>query len=468
MKSKNRSFGSVFFSVLGMILLALIITAVVLFLVVRAKMADAELRLDDVVGYAHLAPDSRTQHLSFSPDAKMTLTFDKSDLWYFLYRYYDGEEWLGKTNETLSRQHLELTGLGMDISEDGIIFDVEMYHRNTRLAFSVLCKVSCAEGVITVRPSDLIVLGHKISLSRFTSTKLAKALNITKQNMALTYTPELTFIREIETISLGDGTFSLTGEMSTEFLEQNVISSQRIMIMRFTQKECCYAGPVIDDYCDDPMVCYATLLPLLQDDPGLYTEFLDQFFTLKTPRFLELDSKNEGIVYRWFPQFKEDYTQVSFDVRERYELSFKILKSIAQYSSDAFAAKKTFAIANGELTYKKAPFAFDSFYGGNYWTYCAIIDLENARPCLYIRSTVGYGSYLPVSKLIDSEGSLSAPVVPDLGYAPGILVRGADGFPYVLAFTGGDEFEAMVLNEEYFQQLMSCESFPVADIRPNT
>ncbi len=466
MKSKNRSFGSVFFSVLGLILLVLIITAVVLFFVVRAKMADAELRLDDVVSYAHSAPDNRTQHLSFSPDAKMTLTFDKSDLWYFLYRYYDGDEWLEKTNETLSGLHLELTGIGMDLSEDGIVFDVEMYHRNTRLAFSVLCKVSCAEGVITARPTDLIILGHKVSLSRFTSTKLAKALKITKQNMALTYTPELTFIREIETISLGDGTLSLTGEMATEFLEQNVISSQRIMVMRFSQRDCCYAAPVLADYCDDPAVCYATLLPLLQNDPGLYTEFLDQFFSLKTPKFLELERKNEGILYRWFPQYREDYTQISFDVRERYELYLSLLSSIAQYTSDSFAAKKTFAIANGDLFYKKAPFSFDSFYGGNYGAYRSVIDLENARPCLYIRSTVGYGSYLPVSKLIDSEASLSAPVVPDLGYAPGILVRGADGFPYVLAFTGGEEFEAIVLDEDRFRELMSSEVFPVVDIRP--
>ena len=468
MKSNNRSFGSVFFSVLGLILLALILTAVVLFFVCRAKMADAELHLDDIAAFAHSEPDRRTQHLSFSPDARMTVTFDKSDLWYFLYRYYEGEKWLEDTNNTLSELHLALTGLGMEISEDGIIFDVEMVHRNTRLAFRVACKVSFADGVITVRPNDLIVLGHKISLSRFTSTKLAKLLHITKQNIAFTYDPELTFLKQIETISLGDGTLSLTGEMATEYLEQNVISALRIMVMRFSQRDCCYAAPVLADYCDDPRICFATLLPLLQDDPGIFTEFLDQFFTLKTPKFLELESKNEGILYRWFPQYREDYTQISFEVREEYEVSCKILKSIALYSSEAFSAKKTFSVLNGALTYKKAPFAFDSFYGYNFGTYRSIIDFENARPCLYIRSTVGYGSYPPVSRLIDSEVSLSAPVVPDLGYAPGILVRGADGFPYVLAFTGGEEFEAMVLEEEYFRQLMDCEVFPVADIRPNT
>ena len=86
MKSNNRSFGSVFFSVLGLILLALILTAVVLFFVCRAKMADAELHLDDIAAFAHSEPDRRAQHLSFSPDARMTVTFDKSDLWYFLYR----------------------------------------------------------------------------------------------------------------------------------------------------------------------------------------------------------------------------------------------------------------------------------------------------------------------------------------------------------------------------------------------
>ena len=121
MKSNNKSFGHVFFTVLGLILLTLIITAAILFFVCRAKMAGAELHLDDVLRYAQSEPDSRTQHLSFSADAKMTLTLDKSDIWYFLYRYY-GEDWLRDTNETLSTLHLELTGLGLDINEDGMTF----------------------------------------------------------------------------------------------------------------------------------------------------------------------------------------------------------------------------------------------------------------------------------------------------------------------------------------------------------
>ena len=464
MSSNNKSFGHTFFSVLGLVLLAVIITVVVLFFVCRSKMANAQLNLDDIIRYSQSEPDSKTQHLSFSPDAKITITLDKSDIWYFLYRYY-GEKWMQDTNEALSALHMELTGLGMNIEEDGIIFDVEMYHKNTRLAFSVSCKASCADNVITVRPTDIIVLGHRISLARFTSTKLAKLLRITKQNMAFTYTPELTFMKGIETIALGDGTLSLTGEMATEYLQQNVISSLRIMIMRFAQKECCYIAPVLENYCDDPQICYSSLLPYLQADPAVYTIFLNQFFSLKTPKFFELDKKNEGIIYRWFPDFKEDYTESSFDVRENYELSSKILKSAASYTSNAFTAKNI-SIAKGKLKYNKTAFSLESFYGGNYGMYCSVMDLENSRPCLYIRSTVGYGSYPPVSRIVDSQKSLSADVVMEYGYAPGILLRGADNFPYVLAFTGGEDYEAIVLEEGYFHELMETESFPVVDIRP--
>ena len=130
MKSDNKSFGHTFFTVLGLIILAIIITSFILFFVCRAEMANAELHLDDILSYAQSEPDGRTQHLSFSPDAKMTITLDKSDIWFFLYRYY-GEKWLDDTNETLSTLNLKLTGLGMDIDEDGIIFDVEMYHKKT-------------------------------------------------------------------------------------------------------------------------------------------------------------------------------------------------------------------------------------------------------------------------------------------------------------------------------------------------
>ena len=465
MKSDNKSFGHTFFTVLGLIILAIIITSFILFFVCRAKMANAELHLDDILSYAQSEPDGRTQHLSFSPDAKMTITLDKSDIWFFLYRYY-GEKWLDDTNETLSTLNLKLTGLGMDIDEDGIIFDVEMYHKKTRLAFSVSCKASCADDVITVRPTDLIVLGHRVSLARFTSTKLAKLLRITKQNMAFTYTPELTFIKGINTISLGNGTLSLTGEMATDYLEQNVISSLRIMIMRFAQKECCYIAPVLENYCDDPLVCYSSLLPYLQADPSVFTIFLDQYFSLKSPKFFELEKKNEGIIYRWFPEFKEDYTEASFGVRESYELSYKVLKSAADYTSSAFTVRNI-SITKGKLKYKKSAFSFDSFYGGNYGMYCSIMDLENSRPCLYIRSTVGYGSYPPVSKIIDSKKSLSTTdIEAEFGYAPGILLRGADNYPYVLAFTGGEDYEAIVLDEAYFHELMETEAFPVVDIRP--
>ncbi len=464
MKSNNKSFGHVFFTVLGLILLTLIITAAVLFFVCRAKMAGAELHLDDVLRYAQSESDSRTQHLSFSADAKMTLTLDKSDIWYFLYRYY-GEDWLRDTNETLSTLHLELTGLGLDINEDGMTFDVEMYHKKTRLAFSVYCKAYCSDNVITVRPTHLIILGHRVSLARFTSTKLAKLLRITKENIAFTYTPQLTFMKEIETVALGDGTLSLTGEMTTDYLEQNVISSLRIMVMRFAQKECCYIGPVLNDYCSDPVICYSSLLPYLQADPTVFTVFLRQFFALKSPKFFELEKKNESIIYRWFPDFKDDYTDESFEAKENYEIACKILKSAADYTSSSFTAKN-FSIAKGKLKYKKSAFKLESFYGGNYGKYCAIMDLENSRPCLYIRSTVGYGDFPAISKIIDSKKSLStAGVELELGYAPGLLLRGADNFPYVLAFTGGENYEAMVLDEGYFHELMETEAFPVVDLR---
>ena len=72
-----------------------------------------------------------------------------------------------------------------------------------------------------------------------------------------------------------------------------------------------------------------------------------------------------------------------------------------------------------------------------------------------------------ISKIIDSKKSLSTTdIEAEFGYAPGILLRGADNYPYVLAFTGGEDYEAIVLDEAYFHELMETEAFPVVDIRP--
>ena len=463
-KKKKKSFGHVLFSVIGWLLLAIVLALVAAVFLIRDRLAKEPLVLDDIHACAETASTGSAAHLSFDADANMTVIFDKNDLWYFLLHYY-GENWMEEKNESLSAVHLRLTGLGLELSEqDGIVLNVEASFYKSRLAFRVPCRMTFADGTLTVRPVDVVILGHAISVNRLVSSRLARLLQIKKEDLFFTYTPELTYLESIDRVHIGDGTISLTGKLSTAWLEQSVISSSRIAVMRLMQESCRYIGPVLDLYTSDPSGCYDPLLPVVQAEPGIFTRFLSEYYTLIPSASRGLAEKNEGMLWRWYPEFQSDFTADSFQVREDYEICFKILKSISSKVSSIFSGKSV-TVRKGQLLYKNNPFSLESVFAENYRMYSAYFDLENSRVCFYLRFLYGYPAYTALSKLIDGEDSVSSPPEKGMSYAPALLLRGSDGFPYLLAFTGNDEFEIREIDEELYFSLHTTELVPVADLR---
>ena len=463
-EKKKKSFGHVLFSVIGWLLLAALLVLVAAFFLIRDRLAKEPLVLDDIRACAETASTGSARHLSFDADANMTVVFDKNDLWYFLLHYY-GEDWMEKKNEAYSAVHLRLTGFGLELSEeDGIVLNVEAALFKSRLAFRVPCRMTFADGTLTVRPVDVVVLGHSISVNRLTSSRLARLLQITKEDLSFTYTPDLTYLQSIDRVHIGDGTVSFTGNLATDWLEQNVISSSRITVMRLMQESGRYVGPVLDRYAADPPGCYEPLLPVLQAEPGVFTRFLSEYYALVPSASRGLAEKNEGMLWRWYPDFQNDFTSDSFQMREDYEICFKILKSISSKMSAPFS-RKSITVKKGELFYKNAPFSLESVFTDNYGMYSAYFDLENSRFCFYLRFPYGYPDYPPLSKLIDTADSISSPPEKGISYAPSLLLRGADGFPYLLAFTGGDGYEIREIDEALYHTLLTSEVVPVADLR---
>ena len=464
MKKKKKSFGHVLFSVIGWLLLAIVLALVAAVFLIRDKLAKEPLVLDDIRACAETVSTGSASHLSFDADSDMTVVFDKNDLWYFLLHYY-GENWMEEKNESLSAVHLRLTGFGLELSEEeGIILNVEASFFKSRLAFRVPCRMSFADGTLTVRPVDVVILGHAISVNRLASSRLAGLLQIKKEDLYFTYTPELTYLQSIDWVHIGNGTVSFTGKLATDWLEQNVISSSRITVMRRMQESGRYVGPVLERYASDPLNCYEPLLPVLQAEPGIFTRFLSEYYALVPSASHGLTEKNEGMLWRWYPDFQNDFTADSFQMREDYEICFKILKSISSKMSDPFS-RRSITVKKGELLYKNSPFTLESVFTDNYGMYSAYFDLENSRFCFYLRFPYGYPDYPPLSKLIDGTESVSSPPEKGISYAPALLLRGADGFPYLLAFTGKDDYEIREIDEALYHTLFTSEAVPVADLR---
>jgi hypothetical protein len=234
--------------------------------------------------------------------------------------------------------------------------------------------------------------------------------------------------------------------------------------MRLMQEDCRYIGPVLDRYLSDPAGCYEPLLPVLQAEPGIFTEFLSEYYTLIPSASRGHAEINEGMLVCWVPDFLDDFTSDVFQVREDYELCFKILKSISSRASTLLSGR-SLTVRKGQLLYKNNPVSLESVFSEYYGTYSAYFDLENSRLCFYLRFPYGYPAYSPLSKLIDEEASVSSPPEKGISYAPSLLLRGADGFPYLLAFTGKDDYEIREIDEALYFALHSSEAVPVADLR---
>ena len=463
-RKKKHSFGHHLFSAIGWLLLAAILALIAGFFLLRDRMSKEKLVLDDIAVCADTPSTGSARHLSFNSAGDMTLSFDKNDLWYFLRNYY-GTDWLEQTNASLAAGHLTLTGMGLELTQEtGIVLNVEADWLGNRLAFRVPCKMTFVDGTLTVRPVELLILEHSVDLNRLLSSRLARLFHITKEELRFSYTPELTFLERIESITVVDGAVRLTGPLATGWLDQSIISSQRIRIMSFLQRDCRYIGPVLSRYAGEPIRCFDPVLPVMESDPAVFTSLLDQFYALIPSASHNLPEKNEGMLWRWYPDYQTDYTAESFRVREDYEVCFKILKSISSHVSSSFTARNV-SVRKGQLLYRNTPFTPESFFGDNYGMYSRYFDLEQSRFCFYLRFPYGYPDCPVTSKLLDSQDALTEVPEKDLSYAPALLLRGTDGHPYVLAFTGGEEYEICELAEEAFYNYTTAEKIPLVDLR---
>ena len=456
-EKKKKSVAGIIFSIIGFLILAAIVAAVAAIFIFKAKLAKQEIVIDDFSEYAVSTPAPEGEHLSFSPDAEMTFLFDKSDVCWFLDREF-GSEWLDKQNETLSKYKIRLNGIGIEIKDEGIDINVEAYLSKTRIPFTVQCETGFNDESLWLEPKSVKVLNKTLPIEKIPFYGLLKT-----ESLNWSYTPSLTYIEKISGFKTDSGKVCITGPMETQYLNQTSILGVRLRIMRAMLKNGCYIAPILENYSNDPKVCFATILPTLQDNPEVFCEMLRQYFSIRVEesvKHLWDNENNNFMMSRWFVYDWETYKSDNEAAKTDYDLAFKMMGSISEYTFEEYMAKRI-SVRNGELLYKNEPLTMQALYDKNYDMYNRLLDMESVRFCFSIESDEAECAFPPLSRLVDKTESLSAETDLSVHASPALLYRGEDGCAYIYVCYGGWE----LVDEAVFEELMSTELVPILDRR---
>ena len=434
-EKKERGFFRKLFGAIGVIILIVLIAAVSLSAYILISMKRDPVVSRSIQDYMGSQPDASFRHLSFTEDGRMTQSYSEDDIGYFIGNYLESEDIdPGSFLDEVPVSDLELKGFDLQLQTGKSAVCVEGAWRGIRIVARVLMDIRTEGDSITVTPDAFEIAGIRIPVSlidRLFKTDIA--------SISMDYSPELALLREVSEITSGEGRLDFTGPMATDILDYTDLSENRIRVTRLCQKKYGLAAPVLDTQGDDPAVRYASLIPLITEDPDRYLEYLDQLFTLisaTATRKIGIGYKNYKMALRWFPDFYEyDYTDPRTEAYDEYYVCFRFLKTITTKIASDYSSGRL-SISGSGCTYDGRAFSFEDYFGSSFRIYRPFFGMEEGRMCAAKKSA-------------------------DAGSCPAMLLRGCDGYGFVVAVFGAEVYSILPLKEEEYQQYLSSETVPV-------
>jgi len=431
-KKKRGFFFRLLKTVLIMILAVLIIAAgLALYLLLSMKF-DPSVNLPPEE-WKETEPDTSVSKLAFDADGNMTEYYDGSDVMYCL-SYLMSDNKIDPADYMTSVEGLSFTGLSADIGEDDLALCGEADYRGIRLVARVCVDlISTDEWKLlgTVRAVRIAGIEIPVGLiDRVLGTSIAD------ETVPVDYEP--VFLTRIDSAAAAGGRLAVTGPLRTDLLDHSIMTLGRHRIMRLAQKELTYVGAALETEGDDPAVRFAPVLPMLQEQPDEFFEFMRQLFSVSSATFtsqLGIQYKDHAVCERWFTGFDNvEYMRLREQYRDEYNVVYRYLKSISSLVSSRFSSgklqlKDDGAYCNGDL------YDPEGFFGAGYKVYGEFLDLDSSVMCA-VRETAGSSA------------------------KPGMLIRGADGSAMVIGFTGGDVWTIRPVPEEDFTSLAGSSGLP--------
>ena len=375
----------------------------------------APIALDDPQAMAASAPMSAGERFRFSAnDQTAQVKIDTADFWNLILPYA-GDDFLDTINEEVSGYGLSVSGCGIQLDQNGLQLNLELYYKENRLVAKVPCDLEMTGKHISLTPS-----GVKLGVISLPVGNLLSGVK-------LEYDLDLPVISEVTQVGFEEGALLLTGPVEADIRALVPVDQKLYQTAVFDDSR----QPLADALQrEDGM---ASILSYLEQEPAAVEALYRDLFTLADPEITEAYlSGRHGITERFFPgidfsaigQEQELFAQTLTEENLVLEKYFNLLVNI--YND------KKFTLSGGEFLQKKEPFQALKYSDGKYDSLFEKLDPESFFLILvgaedgFIRNTSSF------YRMCSEDQEFTQEVDFDRTYILGCVFRSVDGDPFLI------------------------------------
>lgn len=365
-----------------------------------------------IAGYRPMDPADRFRFSAADGTAEIKL--DKSDLYSVILKHTDAD-FLDDINKEIEPYGLEISGYAIRMDEKGLLLNLELFYKDTRILAKVPCELEISGQYICLKPT-----GVKLGVIPLPVGKLLTSVKFE-------YEQKLPVLTDVTGIRYDADTVLLTGPF-----EQDVYT----LVPRDRKLEnavlfCEDLQPVADAL--ETQEGFGTILAYLEQHPGSVEDLYRDLFTLtqySTGSAYLAD--REGLTQRFFPNI--DFEAVA---EERYQLEkdlgakYVLLERFFSEAVSEFNGERLI-LSEGEFLQKDQPFLTTQFGYQLYAELAQALDPESFGLILvdvqngYTRKTAALG------QMTDGTQTFTRSVDPEKCYILGMLMDSVVGEPYLM------------------------------------
>ena len=186
-------------AVLVILILLLATAGYVFYSVTKAPIA-----LDDPRKMAESAPMSPQERFSVSAaDRTVQVKVEAADIWNFVLTHA-GDDFLELVNRELSAYSVSVSGCGIQIDENGLQLNLELFYENIRVAARIPCTLEASGQHFSLKPS-----GVKVGVIPLPIQELLSSVK-------LEYDFQLPIVSDVTEVSYDQDVILITGRMEAD------------------------------------------------------------------------------------------------------------------------------------------------------------------------------------------------------------------------------------------------------------
>ncbi len=375
----------------------------------------APLALDDPRQMAASAPMSAGERFRFSSaDGTVQVKINAADIWNLILEN-TGADFMDIINERLSSYDLYLSGCGIQMDEEGLMVNLELFWRETRLVARIPCSLE-----ITGRHLSLVPTGLKLGVVSLPVENVLSSLK-------LEYDMNLPVISDVTQVSFVQNAIVLTGTMEEDVRNLVPVDEKLYQTAVFADS----LQPLADALQTEEG--YAAILSHLEQNPGSVEALYRELFILAKPEVTGeyLDSRF-GLTQRFLPG-------IDFSAAEEEQTALTEQLNAKSISLEQFFTElvcdyndKKFRLSEGEFLLWGKPFRAADYGGGKYDTLFELLDPESVFLILvdaedgHIRKTSSF------YRMADENQQFTQTVDYNKTYILGCVLRSVDGDPFLM------------------------------------